>query len=647
MGVRFSATSIDECVEKASSELNISMESLEYKIIKEERRFFKKIVEIEVIEDKEKSKKIEDEVRKEVAGKVASSGAKIEDGKIIITNFEESNDIITVKSCEGVILLINGERFDYITPVTEDDNIEYKFEEVKGERKINISITSDKMEAYITTKYVPENNYELIDQGYCKNLVLKKKKISEKYPPHYTINELQEILKSKDIRYGIIKEELENICNEYNVKSRLIAKGECPKDDIPDEIKVFFKDSNELINYDSEQKIDYRNRYSICNVKSGDVLAEKIPGKEGKDGIDVLGKTIKRKIEKSVFLKAGEGCSIKENKVVAISEGKPTFKGNIFAVHKLYKIEDVNLETGNINFVGDVEITGTVNEGMEVTSGNELFVQKNVEYAKLNAGGQVNINGNVIKSTITAGCKNVKIKQYLEDLIRYKTIIDDLISSCEQIKHNNLLGPRRDGEIIKILIENKFKSLPKISSGILNYNVSQGIQEAPITTFIINRLIGIGPLKLKSVTELNDFVDIVENEIEEIEDLIIVPIDIYLDYSQASTIEASGNVIITGKGQYTSNITALNNIEFVAERAACRGGVLSAGSEIKLKTVGSTAGVGTKLQVPKHGRITAEIAYNNTLFCFGERQRLLEVSSKNVEAYVDGNGEIAIDKFIL
>jgi hypothetical protein len=68
---------------------------------------------------------------------------------------------------------------------------------------------------------------------------------------------------------------------------------------------------------------------------------------------------------------------------------------------------------------------------------------------------------------------------------------------------------------------------------------------------------------------------------------------------------------------------------------------------MKLKTVGSSAGVNTILKVPKKGRITAEIAYNNTIFCFGEKQVMLEVSSKNVEAYLDKTGEITIDKFVL
>ncbi|NOV91275.1 FapA family protein [Clostridium saccharobutylicum] len=168
-----------------------------------------------------------------------------------------------------------------------------------------------------------------------------------------------------------------------------------------------------------------------------------------------------------------------------------------------------------------------------------------------------------------------------------------------------------------------------------------------MTAFIINKLIGMGPLKIKGFVELEDFEETLEHEIETMELLEVIPADIYVQYVQGSTIESSGSVYVQGKGQYNSNIKSLNNIEFTNENAVCRGGVLTAGSEIKIKTVGSEAGIITVLKVPAKGRITADVAYNNTVFCFGEKKIVLDVSSKNIEAYVDEFDEITIDKFIL
>ena len=53
--------------------------------------------------------------------------------------------------------------------------------------------------------------------------------------------------------------------------------------------------------------------------------------------------------------------------------------------------------------------------------------------------------------------------------------------------------------------------------------MSQGIQQSDITTFIINKLLGLGPLKIKEIRELEDFIEILEEEIEEMETLIVIP----------------------------------------------------------------------------------------------------------------------------
>ena len=316
-------------------------------------------------------------------------------------------------------------------------------------------------------------------------------------------------------------------------------------------------------------------------------------------------------------------------------------------MNKLYKVDQVDLKSGNIDFVGNVEVTGAVLEGMEVKAGNELHIGKNIESATVNASGEIVINGNVLQSKITAGSKNVEKRKYLNNLINYKGIIEDLKSSAEQVKANKLLGERKYGEIIKVLIENKYKLIPNLLRSVLNYNMSQGIQHSELVTFILNKLIGLGPLKMEDYKELENFEYMLNEEIEEIEELIVIPANIYLGYAQGTDIEASGNVFITGKGQYICNITALNKIEFTDEKAVCRGGTLHAGSEIRLKTVGSDAGVSTILKVSQKRRIFADIAYYNTVFCFGEKQMVLEVSSKTVEAYLDNDGDIIIDKFAL
>lgn len=126
----------------------------------------------------------------------------------------------------------------------------------------------------------------------------------------------------------------------------------------------------------------------------------------------------------------------------------------------------------------------------------------------------------------------------------------------------------------------------------------------------------------------------------------IIPVNIYVGYCQDGKIESSGKVIIKGKGMYTSEITAKDGIEVLSKGAVVRGGSLKANNYIKVSTVGSSAGVSTILHVSKNGKIEAEVAYQNTVFCFEERQYILEAHSKNIKAYLDKDGEIVVEKFV-
>ena len=85
-------------------------------------------------------------------------------------------------------------------------------------------------------------------------------------------------MKEKDICYGILESEIEKICNQQGCSNVLIAKGDMPEDDSEDVINILFNDSNELVDYNSTEKIDYRNRYAISNVKIGDVIIEGVFG---------------------------------------------------------------------------------------------------------------------------------------------------------------------------------------------------------------------------------------------------------------------------------------------------------------------------------------------------------------------------------
>ncbi|MGN0143517.1 MAG: DUF342 domain-containing protein [Clostridium sp.] len=643
MNLVFSAGSIEQCLNKASEALGISKDNIEYTVIKEERKFLRKIVTIE-IKNKEKAVSSE-EIN--YAEKNISYGAEIRNGIISVKSSDDKDGVITIKSCEGVDLFYNGVKTNFIQGAKESDEIKYIIKrDPEPSQSMKISISKDKMEAYITIQSIPHNTYELEDSGLSKNLVLNRVIVKQEFAPKITPNQVKEALREKNIVFGILDEKIEEVCNENEVNNVLIAKGVQAVEGIPEKIEILFRDYDQLQEIaDTQDTIDYRNRFLLATVKPGEDIAKIIPAQEGKDGKDVLGNEVKRKIHSGVKFKIGDGCKYENGRVIAVREGKPSFKLNIFKVNEVYKVNEVNLATGNVNFVADVEVEKTVEEGMEVISGNNVFVGGNVDSATIKASSNIVVEGNILNSTIIAGENIINKKKNLLILDNIKSIIKELYSALIQVTENNLLGSRNVGELAKVLIENKYTSLISLCNQLLKEGEYK--KDSPIAMFINNKIIGFGPLNITDKIELLEFIDLLEDEEDNLKRLEMYDARVYAEYIQGSKVESMGSIIIRGKGQYTSEITASKNIEFTSYNSVCRGGVLSAGKEIKLKSVGSEAGVNTVLKVPREGIITADIAYSNTIFCFGEKQLVLEKSSKNVRAYLDSIGDIVIEKLLL
>ena len=136
--------------------------------------------------------------------------------------------------------------------------------------------------------------------------------------------------------------------------------------------------------------------------------------------------------------------------------------------------------------------------------------------------------------------------------------------------------------------------------------------------FIKDKVLGYNILEMKSFDDLVNLINILENEIDYYDKNIIVPLDIRIGYCQECDIKSTGNIIIGGRGEYISKLTAMKDILFTKSDSIARGGILSAGENISAGIVGSKAHIPTTLIVPKHGRISAAIAFKNTVFCFGK-----------------------------
>jgi hypothetical protein len=664
---KFVGSSLEKCIGDACKLFNVKEEELDYEIVEKKNGLFIKKVAIEAFPAKEKDLKEKEIIKeKEVENveeyetiegvKNENDGTiKIQDGKIIVKNPKNNGKPATIiigDDTDYISVKVDGNEIVKRADVYEESDIEVSLYDQVASRKIDISTSKDNIEAYISITYKPERIYELKESKEGNQLKLEKVLKYSKMPPKYTPEEIKEQLSKAGIICGIIEENVQKAI-EKSCTNMLIAKGARPINEKDDVIEYKFNvDGREKKpEQDAMGNIDFKSIGTVEAVKKGDVLAIRHTSKTGRDGIDVRGKILKHKLGKKIRIRAGSGCELKGEKIIATIEGKPYEKNNAFYVYRMYEVRsDVDLTTGNIEFIGDVLVHGNVKEGMEVNAGNSITINKNVERAKIDGKGNITIKGSILSSNILGGGQDVTKIKAIDNSNALINMLKEIMESVKEVKRVDLYGKdKKDGEIIRILMERKYKALPRICLIIIRDITVCGKDkaESAIISAIKNKLIGLAPLNIKNYRELEDIIELLEDRVGKLEKELAIPVDVVIDYCQDSNISSSGNVYITGKGEYISRIIANNSVYFTKERALARGGQIEAKKEIKCRVVGSISGVTTNLIVGEKGEIWADEAYQNTIFKVGTKEYLLETPSRDIHAYLDKHGDIVVDKLLL
>lgn len=571
----------------------------------------------------------------------------VKENKIIVKNPIGNGNFPIIVPPLQECLYINREVVTRPSMVKEEDVIEFKEKKTQYERSIEINYSKDKMEAYISIECKKAKKYILkdMDQGYSLSLEVIEEE--GEAPPNITKEDLIFELKKMKISYGIDEEAIKKIITMQEAKNLLIARGKLPTPPIEDKIKIFFNSNSR--DYEENEKIDYRSFNTITSVKANDLLAEIIKGEKGKDGINIFNEVIPGKPKKKSSFSGGNGTRLNDNLIIATIDGKPNFSKNKVWVEPQYILnKDVTISTGNINFPANVEINGKVTEGMKVISGGSLLIRGGVFSSEIEAKNSSDILGNVVNSNIKIGGTNLIKYDRISTLKELKEILISLVSNLEYLKNNNLIRDNLSiGLLAKSIIEKKFKSLSKILIKIIANAVKDEDKESDVVKLVKSKLLGAAPSSIRDISELEKILYSIEEELIELERDVIIEANLNIEYAQESKINAVGNINISGRGLFTSELYATKSIIFTTDKAVCRGGYLKANELIKASIVGSDSGVFTILEVGKHGEIYVDVAYRNTTFVIENKKYILDKSSKNIHVYIEKDGNLAVDKLLL
>ncbi|OMP67512.1 flagellar assembly protein A [Domibacillus epiphyticus] len=401
-------------------------------------------------------------------------------------------------------------------------------------------------------------------------------------------------------------------------------------------------------------RVDYRETKTIPNVNSGSVIAIVHPPVPGQPGRTVTNEPLPAKQTIPISVKSGKGIAIIDDKIIALESGRPHVeqRRNIVKVSIMSKLThpgNVDLSSGNIHFMGDVEVLGEVCERMKIDAEGNILVHQTVNMANLTASGAVITYGSIIGSEVSAGKNNMLVTE-LGQLLG--PINQDLVRVIQLIKQLTLSPGFKASDfsrgglqpLINILLEKKFKQFPSLVREYVD-KVKKGEQylSDKIWSETANSLsklflsLSSEAISVDSITELSE-------KMQELHELSKMPVEpnsyITVPNVLSSRLYCSGDVNVFDQGSVNTKIYSGGKLTI---NGSLRGGEVFGRFGAEINEAGAESRTPTIVAVPEDQKISINKVMEGTAIKIGNAQYKFNETRSRVHAYLNKHGQIAFE----
>ena len=213
-----------------------------------------------------------------------------------------------------------------------------------------------------------------------------------------TIEQIKESLTADGVLHGInedaIGKSFHDVLNKNEVLlDVLVAEGTPPQDGHKEKIEPLIDLTVKVGTLNESGKLDFKEQDFARNIKRDHEIAIKIPMQRPIDGTDVNGKLIKAAWKSDTGYKIGlniEEDPENKNMYKSSIEGMIVVAGNQINITDVLSIPgSINYKTGNIKAKGSVKVGGEVNPGFSIQAEGDIIIDKVVDSATIDAGGDI------------------------------------------------------------------------------------------------------------------------------------------------------------------------------------------------------------------------------------------------------------------
>lgn len=290
------------------------------------------------------------------------------------------------------------------------------------------------------------------------------------YGRHLEADEVVEQLNGAGVVFGIKNQEIEDYLAKMDYsKPLLAAEGQkpVPGKDAYIDYKINIKPSARL-DEDESGRVDFKRLGLIQNVTAGQLLAVKVPAAEGIPGLTVTNKPIPVKHPNDTSIQYGKGTILSNDKSSLTAEinGQVVYRYGTISVEPVYIVNgDVNLQTGNIEFLGAVIVAGNVLDNFYIHAGGSIEIKGTSQRASLEAEGDIIVHQGIVGSSnsyikSTGGSVYAKFIQNANVSADSDVIVPEGILHCNIDAGNRVLCNGRRAKIAGGLLraENEINS---------------------------------------------------------------------------------------------------------------------------------------------------------------------------------------------
>jgi len=210
-----------------------------------------------------------------------------------------------------------------------------------------------------------------------------------------TLEVLKSMMIQNRVYHGVKEDVLTALADRPVFKERVeVAEGTKPQNGKDAYIDYKFETDPTKIKLKegANGRVNFKELNIIQNVFVNQELAKKIPAEHGVDGKTVTGKILPAKSGNDIPMPLGSKVRVGDDGDTILAEinGQVLLVSGKINVEPVLTIEgDVNLKTGDIIFLGNVVITGNVEEGFSVKAAGNIEIKGTVSRAELDAEGDI------------------------------------------------------------------------------------------------------------------------------------------------------------------------------------------------------------------------------------------------------------------